>query len=270
MKKLLVGLVAATFFAGSLLAETLMMATTTSTEDTGLLDALAPKFEKETGITLKWVSTGTGKALKMGENCDVDVLLVHSPSSEKTFIDSGFGVNRQEVMYNDFVIIGPKNDPIKIEGMTTASAFKKIKDEKANFISRGDSSGTHNKEVSVWKNVSDNVPEKENWYIQSGQGMIITINMAAEKNGYTLTDRGTWIKYESQKGDENGMKIVVENDNVLFNQYSVITIDKDRCKSAKSDLATEFTNWMTKDEIQKYIGEFTLLNKPLFIPNAKK
>jgi len=270
MKKFLLSLGLSSIVAGGLFADTLMMATTTSTEDTGLLDSLAPKFEKETGNTLKWVSTGSGKALKMGENCDVDVLLVHSPASEKKFVADGFGVDRKEVMYNDFVIIGPKNDPVKISGMTTADAFKKIQDEKANFISRGDSSGTHQKELNVWEKVSQKVPEKDNWYIQSGQGMIATINMAAEKNGYTLTDRGTWIKYESQKGDTNNMKIVVENDKVLFNQYSVITVNKDRCPKVKTELAKSFTNWMVKDETQKIIGEFKLMDKALFTPNAKK
>ena len=270
MKKFLLSLGLSSIVASSLIADTLMMATTTSTEDTGLLDSLAPKFEKETGTTLKWVSTGSGKALKMGENCDVDVLLVHSPASEKKFVEDGFGVDRKEVMYNDFVIIGPKNDPIKVSGMTTADAFKKIQNEKGNFISRGDSSGTHQKELNVWEKVNQKVPEKDTWYIQSGQGMIATINMSAEKNGYTLTDRGTWIKYESQKGDKNNMKIVVENDNVLFNQYSVIAINKDKCPNVKFDLAKEFSNWIVKDETQKFIGDFKLLNKPLFTPNAKK
>ena len=181
MKKFLLSLGLSSIVASSLIADTLMMATTTSTEDTGLLDSLAPKFEKETGTTLKWVSTGSGKALKMGENCDVDVLLVHSPASEKKFVEDGFGVDRKEVMYNDFVIIGPKNDPIKVSGMTTADAFKKIQNEKGNFISRGDSSGTHQKELNVWEKVNQKVPEKDTWYIQSGQGMIATINMAAEK-----------------------------------------------------------------------------------------
>ncbi|SRR5574344_448209 len=270
MKKSVLGLGISLIAALGLNAEVLMMATTTSTDDTGLLDSLAPKYEKDTGNSLKWVATGTGKALKMGENCDVDVLLVHSPAAEKKYIDAGFGVNRQEVMYNDFIIVGPKNDPIKIEGMTTADAFKKIEDEKVIFVSRGDSSGTHNKEISVWEKVVQNVPEKESWYLQSGQGMITTINMAAEKNGYTLTDRGTWIKYESQKGDNNPMKLVVENDNVLFNQYSVISVNKDRCKNVKLDLANEFGNWIVSDDVQKFIADFKLLDKALFTPNAKK
>lgn len=270
MKKVLVTLGLSVVITSSLFADTLMMATTTSTEDTGLLDYLAPQFEKETGTTLKWVSTGTGKALKMGENCDVDVLLVHAPEAEKKFVDAGFGVDRNEVMYNDFVIIGPVSDPADISGKTTAEAFKTIKEKNAKFISRGDNSGTHQKELGMWEKVSKIVPEKDTWYIQTGQGMIATINMASEKGGYTLTDRGTWIKYESQKGEANNMKIVVENDNVLFNQYSVITVNKDRCPKTKTQLAKDFTNWIVKDETQKLIGDFKLLEKPLFTPNAKK
>ena len=270
MKKVLASLGLSVVIASSLFADTLMMATTTSTEDTGLLDYLAPQFEKESGTTLKWVSTGTGKALKMGENCDVDVLLVHAPDAEKKFVDAGFGLDRNEVMYNDFVIIGPINDPADISGKSTAEAFKAIKEKNAKFISRGDNSGTHQKELGMWEKVSKIVPEKDSWYIQTGQGMIATINMASEKGGYTLTDRGTWIKYESQKGEANNMKIVVENDSSLFNQYSVITVNKDRCPKTKTQLAKDFTNWIIKDETQKLIGDFKLLNKPLFTPNAKK
>ncbi|MBU0923622.1 substrate-binding domain-containing protein [bacterium] len=271
IKKTLLTLGLSTLMAMSLTAnDSLMMATTTSTEDTGLLDYLAPQFEKDTGTTLKWVATGTGKALKMGENCDVDVLLVHAPSAEKKFVDEGFGVNRNEVMFNDFVIIGPVSDPAGISGKSTDDAFKEIKEKKANFLSRGDNSGTHKKELGMWEKVSKIVPEKDSWYVQTGQGMIATINMASEKSGYTLTDRGTWIKYESQKGDKNNMKIVVENDNSLFNQYSVITVNKDKCPNVKTKLASDFSNWIVKDETQKLIGDFKLLNKPLFTPNAKK
>ena len=270
MKKVLASLGLSVVLASSLFADSLMMATTTSTEDTGLLDYLAPQFEKQTGTNLKWVSTGTGKALKMGENCDVDVLLVHAPEAEKKFVEAGFGVDRNEVMYNDFVIIGPKNDPAGVTGKTISEAFKIIKEKNISLLSRADNSGTHQKELSMWEKVSKIVPEKDTWYVQTGQGMIATINMAAEKAGYTLTDRGTWIKYESQKGELNNMKIVVENDNILFNQYSVITVNKDRCPNVKTQLAKDFTNWILKDETQKFIGNFKLLEKPLFTPNAKK
>jgi tungstate transport system substrate-binding protein len=270
IKKTLLTAGLSTLLAMSLSADSLMMATTTSTDNTGLLDYLAPQFEKETGNTLKWVATGTGKALKMGENCDVDVLLVHAPASEKEFVKNGFGVDRKEVMYNDFVIVGPISDPAHIDGKNPTEALKIIKDTKANFFSRGDNSGTNKKEISLWEKVTKIVPESDTWYVQTGQGMLVTINMAAEKNGYTMTDRGTWIKYASQRGAENKMKIVVEKDTTLFNQYSVIAVNKDKCPNVKFDLATSFSNWMVKDETQKFIGDFKLLDKSLFTPNANK
>ena len=270
MKKILFVLCLKTVFISSLLANSLMMATTTSTDNTGLLDYLAPKLLKDTGIDLKWVSTGTGKALKMGENCDVDVLLVHAPSSEKVFVENGFGVNRKEVMYNDFILIGPKNDPIGVSGMNVTQALLKIKDNEGKFFSRGDNSGTNKKEISLWKNALGKIPENASWYVQTGQGMLNTINMSSEKNAYTMTDRGTWIKYESQKDQFNPMKIVVEGDKSLFNQYSVITINKDKCKNVKSHLSEEFTNWIVSPSIQEFIGEFKLMNKALFVPNANK
>ena len=271
IRKTLLTLGLSTLLAMSLSAkDSLMMATTTSTDNTGLLDYLAPKFEKDTGTTLKWVATGTGKALKMGENCDVDVLLVHAPSAEKKFVESGFGVDRKLVMYNDFVIIGPVLDPAAVNGKTTVEALKTIKETKANFFSRGDNSGTNKKEISLWKDATNVLPDVDTWYIQTGQGMLVTINMAAEKSGYTMTDRGTWIKYASQRGAENKMKIVVEGDKTLFNQYSVITINKDKCPNVKSQLATDFSKWIVKNETQKFIGDFKLLDKSLFTPNANK
>jgi tungstate transport system substrate-binding protein len=250
--------------------DSLMMATTTSTDNTGLLDYLAPKFEKDTGINLKWVATGTGKALKMGASCDVDILFVHAPASEKKFVDSGFGVNRQQVMYNDFVIVGPKSDPSAVNGFTPSDALKKIRDDKSNFFSRGDNSGTNKKELSLWKEAVSIAPDNESWYVQTGQGMLRTINMAHEKNGYTMTDRGTWIKYMSQKADANNMKVVVEGDKTLFNQYSVVTINKDKCANVKPELAAKFSSWVTSGATQVTIAEFRLLGKALFIPNASK
>lgn len=248
--------------------DALMMATTTSTDNTGLLDYLAPKFEKETGTTLKWIATGTGKALKMGKNCDVDILFVHAPASEKKFVNSGYGIDRQQVMYNDFVIIGPKADPAHVSGMAPSAALKTIKDKNSNFFSRGDNSGTNKKEVSLWKQALKSAPDNSKWYVQTGQGMLRTINMASEKSGYTMTDRGTWIKYMSQKGNNNTMKVVVEGDKSLFNQYSVVTINKNKCSNVNPKLAKSFTSWVNKDNTQKFIADFRLLGKSLFIPNA--
>ncbi|MGD1969818.1 MAG: substrate-binding domain-containing protein [Desulfobacterales bacterium] len=246
----------------------LMMATTTSTDNTGLLDYLAPKFKVATGIELKWTATGTGKALKLGENCDVDILMVHAPPAEKKFVKNGFGIDRREIMYNDFVIIGPAADAAGIKGKSIKDALQTIKAEQAIFVSRGDNSGTNKKELSLWKAADLPVPEKENWYVQSGQGMLATINIAAERNGYTMTDRGTYIKYEDNLKGNPPLKILVEGDAVLLNQYSVIAINQKHCPKAKYDTARQFIEWITGPEAQQLIKEFKLLGKPLFTPNA--
>jgi len=249
--------------------KTLMMATTTSTDNTGLLDYLAPQFTKATGIELKWTSVGTGKALKMGENCDVDVLLVHAPAAEKAYVEKGFGVNRREIMYNDFVIIGPAGDPAGIKGKSVVEALDAIRSQKAVFASRGDNSGTNKKEIALWKAAGSAVPEKEDWYVQTGQGMLATINIAAERNGYTMTDRGTYIKYEDNLKGNPPLKILVEGDQILLNQYSVIAINPERCPKAQFDLANQFSDWMAGAQAQGLIRDFKLLGKPLFVPNAK-
>ena len=247
----------------------LMMATTTSTDNTGLLDYLAPKFQAATGIELKWTATGTGKALKLGENCDVDILMVHAPSAEHKFVADGFGTDRREIMYNDFVIIGPAEDAAGIKGKSIKEALQTIKAKQAVFVSRGDNSGTHKKELSLWKAADMPVPEKESWYVQTGQGMLATINIAAERNGYTMTDRGTYIKYEDNLKGNPPLKILVEGDAVLLNQYSVIAIDSKHCPQTKYDTAEQFIDWITGAEAQQLIKDFKLLGKPLFTQNAK-
>jgi tungstate transport system substrate-binding protein len=247
----------------------LMMATTTSTDNTGLLDYLAPKFKEATGIELKWTATGTGKALKLGENCDVDILMVHAPPAEMKFVADGFGMDRREIMYNDFVIIGPESDAAGIKGKSIKDAFAMLKAKQAVFTSRGDNSGTHKKELSLWKAANLPVPEKESWYVQTGQGMLTTINIAAERNGYTMTDRGTYIKYENNLKGNPPLKILVEGDAVLLNQYSVIAVNPKNCDKVNYDTARQFTDWITGAEAQQLIKGFKLLGKPLFTPNAK-
>lgn len=190
----LLALVVAIAVAGSVQAKALMMATTTSTDNTGLLDYLAPEFTKDTGIELKWTSVGTGKALKLGMNCDVDVLLVHAPVAEKRYIEDGYAESRTEIMYNDFVIVGPKADPAGVKGMAVEKALSTIRDADKTFVSRGDNSGTNKKEILLWKAAGGPLPEKEAWYVQTGQGMLSTLNITAERGGYTMTDRGTYIK----------------------------------------------------------------------------
>jgi len=247
----------------------LLMATTTSTEDTGLLNVLAPEFKKATGIDLRWTATGTGKALKLGEDCNVDVLMVHAPGAEKKFVDAGFGLNRREIMYNDFVIIGPAADPAGVKGKSVKDALQAIRAKKATFVSRGDKSGTHMMELDLWKAGEGAVPEKEAWYAQAGQGMMATITIAAEKNGYTLADRGTYIKYENNMKGTPPLKILVEGDQALFNQYSVIVVNPAKCAKAKLELANQFSNWIAGAQGQRLIKDFKLMGKPLFTPNAK-
>ena len=250
--------------------DTLLMATTTSTDNTGLLDYLMPSFTAATGIDISWIATGTGKALKHGENCDVDVLMVHAPAAEKTFVDNGFGVDRKEIMYNDFVLIGPPEDPAGIKGKSVSEALQAIKSTGAFFVSRGDNSGTNKKELALWKLSNMPVPEKESWYRQSGQGMLATINITSELNGYTLTDRGTYIKYESNAGGKPPLVILVEGDKILLNQYSVIPVNPAHCPNVKYDKAKALSAWLTGDEAQKLIGEYKLLGKQLFTPNANR
>lgn len=247
----------------------LMMATTTSTDNTGLLDYLMPQFSKDTNIEIKWTATGTGKALKLGERCDVDVLLVHAPAAEKRYIEAGFGKDRREIMYNDFVIIGPAADPAQVKGKTVKQALDMIRNNQSLFLSRGDDSGTNKKEKILWNQTGKTLPEKESWYIQTGQGMLATINATEERMGYTMTDRGTFIKYQSQKGGTAPLQVLVEGDAILLNQYSVLTLDPKNCPNARYDLAMAFSDWMAGAKAQTLIKEFRLLGQPLFTPNAK-
>ncbi|RJQ84953.1 MAG: tungsten ABC transporter substrate-binding protein [Desulfobacteraceae bacterium] len=247
----------------------LMMATTTSTDDTGLLDYLEPHFKKATGIELRWTATGTGKALALGRNCDVDLLLVHDPEAEIQFVQAGHGVNRHPIMYNDFILIGPPADPAGIKGQSAAGGLAAIAGRRALFVSRGDQSGTHLKELQLWRAATPNQPEKEAWYVQTGQGMLSTIHVAAERSGYTLTDRGTYIKYENTQGGKPPLVVLVEGDERLRNQYSTIEVSTTRCKKVNADAARKFSAWMAGPQARKLIGDFKLLGKQLFIPNAE-
>lgn len=248
----------------------LLMATTTSTDNTGLLEYLEPHFEKETGINLRWTATGTGKALELGKNCDVDVLLVHAPEAEKNFVENGHGENRTEIMYNDFVIIGPESDPAEIQGKPVSRALGLIKDSQKGFVSRGDDSGTHKKEISLWQEADLDVPDKQDFYIQTGQGMLASIRIAEERSAYTMTDRGTYIKYAHEKNGNPGLEILVEGGAPLRNQYSVMEVSPGKCPDTKADAAREFSDWMAGKQAQSLIGDFKLLGKTLFIPNSGK
>ncbi len=241
----------------------LILATTTSTQDSGLLDVLIPAFnEIYPQYTVKIVAVGSGEALKMGETGDADVLLVHSPASEKTFMDNGFGVERKAVMYNDFIIVGPAEDPAKIKGMTDAAgAFTAIAAAEATFFTRGDDSGTNTKELSIWK--AAGITPAGDWYQTTGQGMGETLTIADQSGGYTLSDRATYLT----KKDSLTLVLLVEGDTALFNQYHVITV-KD---AVNAQGAADFMNWIVSDAVQQdIIANFGTekFGQPLFVPNA--
>jgi len=244
------------------------MATTTSTDNTGLLDYLAPHFTEATGIALRWTATGTGKALELGKNCDVDVLLVHAPKAEKQYVAAGYGKNRQKIMYNEFVLIGPADDPAGIKGKSVVAALSAIGRKQAGFVSRGDDSGTHKKEQILWQMAKQPVPDKQPWYIQTGQGMLASIHVALERGAYTLTDRGTYIKYAHDQDGRPPLVVLVEGDAVLRNQYSVIEVAPVHCPNVDAGPARKFSDWMAGPKAQQLIGDFELMGKKLFIPNA--
>ncbi len=248
----------------------LILATTTSTQDSGLLDVLIPLFEQQTGYNVKIVAVGTGQALQMGQQGNADVLLVHAPSSENTYMQGGFGKDRFLVMHNDFIIVGPASDPAGIKGDASAvDAFKKIAAAGATFISRGDNSGTNTKELSLWKSASiDPVGTKPAWYIQSGQGMGATLTIASEKSAYTLTDRATYLANQANLQ----LAILTEKDNSLLNVYHVITVNPEKWPKVNYDGALAFAKWLISPSIQDVIGKFGVdkYGQQLFVPDANK
>ncbi len=248
-------------------ADTLLLATTTSTQDSGLLDILSPIFTEETGISLQWVSVGTGKALALAKNCDVDVVLVHAPETEKAFMQDGYASRRHLVMYNNFIIVGPQSDPAHIEGKSAPLALKSLSEKGELFVSRGDNSGTHIREQAIWKQTGMTAPQKEKWYYSVGQGMMHTLNIASEKHAYTLTDSGTWIQFQ-HKNPHTELRMLIATDETLFNQYSVLELEPRNCPRMKKDLAARFAKWMTSSAVQKRIADFKVQGKQLFFPNA--
>jgi tungstate transport system substrate-binding protein len=246
--------------------KTLILATTTSTQDTGLLDVLIPIFEKQTGYFVKTIAVGSGQAMTMGQKGEADVLLVHSPAAEKKFMDDGFGVSRRLVMHNDFIIVGPAEDPAKIKGLKSAAeAFKKIAAAQALFISRGDNSGTHAKEKDIWK-VAGVKYEGEKWYQQTGLGMGQTLNVAAEKKAYTLADRGTYLALAKTLK----LDILVEGDAVLLNIYHVMEVNPQKWPKVNIAAAKAFADFMVSKETQEIIKTYGVdkYSSPLFFPDA--
>ena len=244
------------------------VASTTSTEQSGLFKHLLPVFEKKTGIRVRVVAQGTGQALDMGKRGDADVVFVHDKVAEEKFVADGFGVKRFEVMYNDFVLVGPKNDPAKVTGgRDIVAAFKKIQSAQAPFASRGDKSGTHAAELRLWKAAGvDPAAGKGSWYRETGSGMGPTLNTASSMNAYAFTDRGTWLSFKN-RGD---LTIVVEGDQRLFNQYGVMLVNPAKHPHVKKDLGQAFVDWVISPEGQKAIADYKIGNDQLFFPNAKK
>ena len=244
----------------------IIVQSTTSTQASGLFDHILPRFQAQTGIEARVVAVGTGQALKNAQNCDGDVLFVHAKPDEEKFVEAGYGVERLDVMYNDFVIVGPAADPAKIGGMSdAAAALDKIAQAKAPFASRGDDSGTHKKELSLWQQAGVDVAAASgDWYRETGSGMGATLNTAVGMNAYALTDRGTWISFEN-KGD---FEVLVEGDDDLFNQYGVILVSPEHCPNVRTEPAQQFVDWITGPDGQQAIADFKLNGEQLFFPNA--
>lgn len=245
----------------------LVLATTTSTADSGLLDTILPDFDEQFNADVEVIAVGTGQALKLGEDGNADIILVHARAREDKFVEEGHGVNRKDVMYNDFVILGPESDPAGITGFTDAAeAFRKISESQSKFVSRGDDSGTHTKEKGIW--AAAGVEPEGDWYIEGGQGMGAVLTMANEQLAYTLSDRGTYLARTLEGTD---LVVLVEGDPVLFNPYGVIAISPEKYDTVNYDRAMEFIAWLTSVDTQQQIAEFKHPSgQSLFIPNSEE
>ena len=258
--------VAATF-AGAALAQekSIVVASTTSTQDSGLFGHILPLFKAKTGIDVRVVAQGTGQALDTGRRGDADVVFVHAKSAEEKFLAEGFGVKRYPVMYNDFVLIGPQNDPAGVKGNDIVAALRTIKQKAVTFISRGDNSGTHMAERRLWQGAGiDIAAEKGPWYREIGQGMGAALNMASAADAYVLADRGTWLSFRNR----GVLTIVVEGDKRLFNQYGVMLVNPAEHPNVKADLGQQFINWLVSPDGQKAIAGYKINGQQLFYPNA--
>ena len=244
----------------------IVVSSTTSTEQSGLFAHLLPMFEKDTGIKVRVVALGTGQALDMARRGDADVVFVHDQAAEEKFVAEGFGVKRLPVMYNDFVLVGPRSDPAKIAGgKDILVAMQKIAAAQAPFVSRGDKSGTHAAELRYWKAAGVDLDAKKGaWYKDTGSGMGPTLNTASSMNGYVLTDRGTWLSFRN-RGD---LAILVEGDRKMFNQYGVMLVNPDKHPNVKKDLGQQFIDWIVSPEGQKAIADYKINGEQLFFPNA--
>jgi len=267
-RRLLIAAAASLAIAGSALAQdkSIVVASTTSTQDSGLFGHILPMFKAKTGIDVKVVAQGTGQALDTGRRGDADVVFVHAKPAEEKFLAEGFGVKRYPVMYNDFVLIGPKSDPAGIKGSKDiTAALGAIKAKGADFVSRGDKSGTHQAELNLWKVAGvDIAKDKGPWYKEIGQGMGAALNTASASNAYVLADRGTWLSFKN-RGD---LVIAVEGDKRLFNQYGVMLVNPEKHPSVKKDLGQQFIDWLVSSDGQKAIADYKINGEQLFYPNA--
>jgi tungstate transport system substrate-binding protein len=244
----------------------LVLATTTSTYDSGLLDYIIPVFEEKYGVSVDVIAVGTGQALPMGEAGDADVLLVHARAREDAFVEAGDGTSRYDVMYNDFVIVGPADDPAGIRGMESAAdAFATIAASESTFVSRGDDSGTHTKEKAIWE--AAGITPEGDWYLSAGQGMGAVLTMSAESQAYTLSDRATYL---SALADGLDLEVMVEGDPILFNPYGVIPVNPETHPGVNIELANQFVEWLTSVETQELIGSFTVNGQELFTPDSEQ
>jgi tungstate transport system substrate-binding protein len=267
-RRIIIALAAVAFATLSLAQDkSIVVSSTTSTQDSGLFGHILPIFKAKTGIDVKVVSQGTGQALDTGRRGDADVVFVHARPQEEKFVADGFGVKRYPVMYNDFILIGPKSDPAGIKGSKdVAAALKAIKEKASPFISRGDKSGTHSAELALWKIAGIDVAgaDKGPWYKEIGQGMGAALNTASASSAYVLTDRGTWLSFKN-RGD---LEIVVEGDKRLFNQYGVILVNPAKHSTVKKELGQQFIDWLVSPEGQKTIADYKINGEQLFYPNA--
>ncbi len=266
-RRALLGLALSAVLCGGALAQdkSIVVSSTTSTMDSGLFGHILPLFKTKTGIDVKVLSQGTGQALDTGRRGDADVVFVHAKSQEEKFLADGEGVKRYPVMYNDFVLIGPKNDSAGIKGKDIETALKTIKEKQASFISRGDRSGTHSAELALWKACGIDIEkEKGPWYKSIGQGMGAALNTAQASEAYVLSDRGTWLSFKN-KGD---LLIAVEGDKRLFNQYGVMLVNPEKHPSVKKELGQQFVDWLISGEGQKAIAGYKINGEQLFFPNA--